>query len=443
MSSDSPKRREDFDIGALIGESAIGPIRVVTDREDGSRYAMKILSKHQLLRGKNLQATHMERLTLSKCRHPNVIRFVLSFQDPTNLYHILELAPNGTLQQSLDGLGCVSSESAKFVAGQLLLAIAHLHQNRILHRDLAPDNVLLGDKWRVKLADFGSAVIVADGPLEIPNDGFCRNPDYAPPEAFGNGAVGHAGDLWTFGCLIFALLAGASPFHSNSVHETIERIRGSKFEFPDGFPDDARDLVKKLLVVDPGARLASGDFAGNYPVIRAQAFFTGIDWGALPEQPGRELVRGVSVATERPHVRPPPRAGSTFLPQGIPLPVATAPAPAAAAKSRAAYIVSQVPKLLRESEHSLLEGLIVKKRNLSVKERLLVLTDRPRLFYVDLKSKLVMGDVEVSKALKVVVLKGANWNIEVPGRVYNLTSKGDVQPNDWAVAIGKVVQSLP
>jgi hypothetical protein len=101
-------------------------------------------------------------------------------------------------------------------------------------------------------------------------------------------------------------------------------------------------------------------------------------------------------------------------------------------------VKSKVPELL-DGQRSILEGKIVKKRRIIKKERWLVLTDKPRLFYVKLKNNTIKGEIPLTNETKVVILKGSKWNVEVPKRVYELRSKGEIHPNQWAEAINGIL----
>ena len=104
---------------------------------------------------------------------------------------------------------------------------------------------------------------------------------------------------------------------------------------------------------------------------------------------------------------------------------------------------SLVPELLMAKEESVYEGNVVKRRRLlSVKKRRLVLTNKPRLFYVDMSTKSIKGEIPLSKELKVVLEKGKKWKIEVPGRVYDLSSETPNAPGEWKAAIEKVIKDM-
>jgi 3-phosphoinositide dependent protein kinase-1 len=285
---------------------------------------------------------------------------------------------------------------------------------------LKPENLLLGEKWRVKVTDFGTAKIIgADVPFELERGSFVGSADYVSPEVLGGTVVGPAADLWAVGCITYALLAGAAPFHSDTQYETFQRIQALDYSFPPNFPEDAQELVRAILQIEPEERIGYGEFADNYTSIRNHRFFAGVDWDGLPE-------------AELPEMGKPPVAAQA---QAAPAAAAAAAGQGQGQGQEQSAPASEVAILLVPGEKIVLEGTVLKKRGFSTKERRLVLTDMPRLFYVNMKDKTIKGEIPLSAGTKVVLLKGAAWAVEVPGRVYSLTSKGDVQPANWQKAI--------
>lgn len=115
----------------------------------------------------------------------------------------------------------------------------------ILHRDLKLSNILLADTGVVKIIDFGLAVQLLN--LEEERETLCGTPNYIAPEVIKNKPYGLMTDLWSLGCILYALLTGTPPFECSTVADTLMRIKSGKFTLPSNFSKIAEDLVAKLL----------------------------------------------------------------------------------------------------------------------------------------------------------------------------------------------------
>lgn len=163
-----------------------------------------------------------------------------------------------------------------------------MHSRGVIHRDLKPENVLLDEKMHIKITDFGTAKILTppkppsgDGSYQGDTIGavdntransFVGTAEYVSPELLTEKAACKASDLWAFGCIIFQLLSGRPPFKAANEYQTFQKIVHLEYEFPKGFPAVARDLVERLLVLDPTKRLTIDH-------IKNHKFFEGIEWG--------------------------------------------------------------------------------------------------------------------------------------------------------------------
>ncbi|KAG1666174.1 hypothetical protein FOA52_012021 [Chlamydomonas sp. UWO 241] len=102
-----------------------------------------------------------------------------------------------------------------------------------------------------------------------------------------NTPLSYPADLWALGCIVFQMLTGSPPFKAGSEYLTFQKVTDRDFAFPDGFPDDARDLVDRLLALEPDERLGAGDMQ----LLKAHAFFDGVRWGELRAQQAPEFIR--------------------------------------------------------------------------------------------------------------------------------------------------------
>jgi len=149
-----------------------------------------------------------------------------------------------------------------------------LHKNNMVYRDLKPENILLDDKGHVKLTDFGLSKILEDEDDKAFT--LCGTPQYLAPEVLLRQGYDKMVDWWSLGCVMYEMLVGRLPFAIKRGIKLSLKIYEKKIEFPKNINKDARDLVEKLLVVDPLKRIGYGPNGSED--IKEHPFFEGVDW---------------------------------------------------------------------------------------------------------------------------------------------------------------------
>jgi len=235
---------------------------------------MKILNKARIHRLKQTEHIHNEKNVLRQINHPFIVRLFNSFKDSKSLYLLLEFIPGGELFNYIRRSGKLTSEVSRLYAAEIVLALEHLHSKRILYRDLKPENILIDETGHVKLTDFGfSKYVPTDRTMSM-----CGTPEYIAPEIIHNNGHGKAVDWWSLGILIFEMLAGYPPFSDEPNKTIFEKIPTEKVEFPEPFDAEAKDLIEKLLVVDPSRRLGCRSGPNGAEEIKSHPWFKSIDW---------------------------------------------------------------------------------------------------------------------------------------------------------------------
>jgi 5'-AMP-activated protein kinase, catalytic alpha subunit len=147
----------------------------------------------------------------------------------------------------------LSPEEARHFFHQIISGVEYCHFHRIVHRDLKPENLLLDADNNVKIADFGLSNVMADGDFLRTS---CGSPNYAAPEVIsGSLYAGPEVDVWSCGVILYALLCGSLPFDDESIPNLFKKIRGGMYSLPSHLSELARDLIPRMLVVDPMKRI--------------------------------------------------------------------------------------------------------------------------------------------------------------------------------------------
>ncbi|EAU84562.1 AGC/Akt protein kinase [Coprinopsis cinerea okayama7 len=269
----------DFEFLKLIGRGTFGKVFQVRKKDTKRIYAMKVLSKKEIIAKKEVAHTIGERKILQySLSCPFLVGLKFSFQTDMDLYLVTDFKSGGELFWHLQRETRFSEERARFYVAELILALEHLHKFNIVYRDLKPENILLDATGHVALCDFGlsKANLRAD---ELTTT-FCGTTEYLAPEILlDEQGYSKIVDFWSLGVLLFEMCCGWSPFYAEDVQQMYKNICFGKIRFPKGvIGEDGKQFVKGLLNRNPKHRLGAQRDAEE---LKEHPFFSCIDWTAL------------------------------------------------------------------------------------------------------------------------------------------------------------------
>ncbi|KAI0316253.1 kinase-like domain-containing protein [Amylostereum chailletii] len=287
---------EDYEFGEVLGEGSYSTVMHVTHRTTRQEFAAKILDKGHLKRHDKLQTALAEKNTLIRLGsgHPGIVRLHSAFQDEWSLYFVLDLARNGELQSRISRMGSLSTACARYYTAQVVDALDYMHSRGVIHRDLKPENLLLDDAFRIKVTDFGTGKLI-NVAAEPATKTFVGTAQYVSPELLEANETSKSSDLWALGCVLYQMIAGRFAFQGLSEYLTWQKIKHLEYSFPEGFDEQAKDLVRRLLVRDPLERLGAGPQGSDHDMsaLRAHPFFAGVNWQTLWTNPAPPLESGL------------------------------------------------------------------------------------------------------------------------------------------------------
>nr|XP_048298473.1 calcium/calmodulin-dependent protein kinase type IV [Myodes glareolus] len=246
-----------FEVESELGRGATSIVYRCKQKGTQKPYALKVLKKTV---DKKIVRTEIG--VLLRLSHPNIIKLKEIFETPMEISLVLELVTGGELFDRIVEKGYYSERDAADAVKQILEAVAYLHENGIVHRDLKPENLLYATPAPdapLKIADFGLSKIVEH---QVLMKTVCGTPGYCAPEILRGCAYGPEVDMWSVGIITYILLCGFEPFYDERGDQFMfRRILNCEYYFISPWWDEvslnAKDLVRKLIVLDPKKRLTT------------------------------------------------------------------------------------------------------------------------------------------------------------------------------------------
>ncbi|OSX69635.1 hypothetical protein BU14_1330s0004, partial [Porphyra umbilicalis] len=242
-----------------IGRGHFSTVILAVDRQTSERVAVKIIKRDKSDVTKTRKYIRREVKVLSTTSHPNIIGAVDFFSHDGKPHLVMQYVPGGSLRDALRKKGHFSEPDARLVLRGILRGLEYLHVNRIIHRDVKPENVLLATPTHPLITDFGLATFTSSRvPLLRTIVG---TPAYVAPELLRGERYGPAVDVWAAGIVLYFLLAGERPFGGKSREDIRHAVLTGSLEFPDkvwgGISPGVKGLVVGMLQRDQNVRLTA------------------------------------------------------------------------------------------------------------------------------------------------------------------------------------------
>eukprot|EP00924_Labyrinthula_sp_SR-Ha-C_P013151 maker-scaffold_12-snap-gene-11.18-mRNA-1 protein AED:0.01 eAED:0.01 QI:381/1/1/1/1/1/3/135/593 len=292
-----PLTVKDFSLYRDLGRGAFGVVSSAKTKATGTLTAIKCLNK-KLVKGKKAKKLVKFEKEILELLGENPSSFTVwlkyAFQDKEYFYLAIPLCTGGDLGYQLRRKGFFNFERASFHAAEVLEGLVHLHNCGIIYRDLKPENVIFDSEGHARISDMGLAYKL---PESGEMNGRAGTPGYWAPEVISKRSYGFAADYWSYGVVIYEMLAGICPF--SKTNTSMERDQAtlewdivfpSQVQNPAGtktasFPDTAKPLLRGLLNRQKRQRW-------NHIDVRSSKFFKNINW--------RKLARGEIAPVWRP-----------------------------------------------------------------------------------------------------------------------------------------------
>ncbi|XP_046556056.1 obscurin-like [Haliotis rubra] len=251
---DTSNIEDDYYVLEELGRGRHGVVHRVIEKSTGNVYAAKFVRVRDDTE-KDFFRTELE--TSRMVDHKNILSLHDAYETPKKLIMVNELLKGGSLLDRIIKSGSLSENGAAFYIRKLLGGLKELHKLNIVHMDIKPTNLMFPspDSDELRLIDFGFAKKLIHTKDVLFNFG---TPEHASPEQIDHEPVTLPSDMWSVGVLTYILLSGVSPFHDNTIRDSLIKTVDCDWEFDTAFSKisaDAKDFISKLLVLDPTQRL--------------------------------------------------------------------------------------------------------------------------------------------------------------------------------------------
>ena len=230
--------------GTFLGRGGFAKCYIFQNLSTNKITAAKIIAKSSLGKSREKQKLINEIKIHKALHHNNIVHFEHYFEDNDNVFLLLELCSNKSLNELLKRRKVLTELEVQVYVLQIIKALKYLHSHRIIHRDLKLSNLFLSENMELKVGDFGLATkLDFEGEKKRT---VCGTPNYIAPEIL-DGKFGYSFevDIWSLGVIIYTLIIGKPPFETDNVKETYKKIKLNKYSFPINsvISDYAKNLI--------------------------------------------------------------------------------------------------------------------------------------------------------------------------------------------------------
>ena len=221
---------------------------------------------------------------LASLHHPNIVQYIDSFTENTNLCLVLEMADGGDLASKIERHLTANSPFAEDVIWayflQIIEGLAHLHKLKILHRDLKSANIFLTREGKVKIGDLNVSTLVKAGLVRTQ----IGTPYYMSPEIWANKPYDDKSDIWSAGCILYELCSLRPPFRGRDLSDLSKRVLSGYYAPITGnYTKEIQSIISACLQLNPNKRPSAEELLNIPAVVRARERLKGVMEDTLRE----------------------------------------------------------------------------------------------------------------------------------------------------------------
>ena len=264
---------KDLDNIKELGSGSFGSVNLIRNKKNKQLYAIKALNLEQIKKENLQESVELEKNVLLKIDHPFIMKMVKYLKNESYIFFLTEYIKGKELWEVIRDIGLLSKEQTQFYGASILLAIDYLHKQKIIYRDIKPENVMVNAKGYIKIIDFGTVKEIKDRTSTI-----IGTSHYMAPEITKGEGYSFEVDIWSIAICMYEFYCGKLPF-GEEYEDPLDIYRAvSKEEL--SFPNFIHDekfmvLINKMLKKNPANRL------WKFQQIKNDPFFSDFDWNKL------------------------------------------------------------------------------------------------------------------------------------------------------------------
>ncbi|XP_021365952.1 serine/threonine-protein kinase S6KL-like isoform X1 [Mizuhopecten yessoensis] len=267
---------QEFEVVDVIAKGAYGNVLRVRREDEKQVYAMKVMSKTQIIvEGAIQQCKDEAAIQAMLGDHPFIVKLHEYWQSKKFLYIVLDYIPYGDTFTLWTFHGYFPEQLVKVFVAEMAMVLDYLHKSGVIYRDIKMENILLDVNGHIQLTDFGLSKWLN---IRERTRTVCGTLQYMAPEVLSAQAYGHTADWWSLGILMFVMLAGKYPAEGASDHkEMATKVFDCDYLLPNFVSDRAQEVIDKLLMKRPERRLSDLFTLQNMPFYRLFDFTSAIE----------------------------------------------------------------------------------------------------------------------------------------------------------------------
>ena len=449
-------QKSDFNVISLSGKGAYGRVMKVQFKNDLSEnfYAIKVMDIFAIDRINKLYQAYLECDVLSQLDSPYIVDVLGAFDENRQIYIVMQYLSKGDFSDFLRINFPLKDETVRFYIAEIVNFLHYIQSKNLVHRDLKPENIMMNEKCHLQVIDFATSRILGkyfdkkEMIFKTDNDygknvekvnnneneddddydlddisrperrgmTFVGTAEYVSPEVLAEQPAGFGADIWALGIMLYQMYYGKTPFKEKTNYLIFKKIEQLKIDFSPKIPvpEEAKDLILKILVKEPEKRLGAGDLGSEYDILHLKnhPYFNGINWDNLHNltPPFIENFSFEYKASNKNNAKNETIQNNNSI--------------------KSDYGVRMSMPLVNsnyyiKSDNSKGQVTILRKGYLSKKspwlhynKRKIVLDSTPKLIYIDPETNKIKGEIYLDKQYKIVHVDSNTFELISPKRSY-------------------------